>query len=235
MMGERRREANCLNALGVMWRDVGDHGNARRCFEQALAIQEEIGSHSFAAYTYLNLGLALLPEDRAAARDCYDKALNRARATGNRDAEAYAWSYQAALHEQEGDWAAARSEYQNALAIRTELQASAPAVEDEAGLARVALGQGLLDRARRHADRCMAYVDAHGVEGIEFPMQVYLTCYDVLQAAGDRDAARRMLEAAHALLLRRANAISDPTLREGMLQRVAANRRVLAEWEGVAR
>jgi tetratricopeptide (TPR) repeat protein len=215
----------------VMWRDVGDDGNARRCFEQALSIQEEIGSRSFAALTYLNLGLALLPHDRTAARACYQKALDRAQATGNRGAEAYAWSYQATLHELEGDWTSAGSEYQNALAIRTELQAAAPAIEDEAGLARVALAQGRLDPARQHADCCVAFLKAHGVEGIEFPMQVYLTCYDVLQAAGDRDAARRMLEAAHALLLRRADAVRDPALREGMLHQVDANRRVLAEWE----
>ena len=133
------------------------------------------------------------------------------------------------------NWAAAADAYQAALAIRTELQAAAPAIEDVAGLARIALGQGQLDHARQHADRCVAYLDAHGVEGIEFPMQVYLTSYDVLQATGDLATARRVLEAAHALLLRRANAVSDPALRDSMLQNVAANRRVLAEWEAAAR
>ncbi len=235
MMGERRREANCLNALGVMWRDVGDDGDARRCFEQALAIQEEIGSHSFAAYTYLNLGLALLQQDRAAARECYQKALDRARTTGNRDAEAYAWSYRAALHEQEGDWAAADGAYQDALAIRTELHAAAPAIEDVAGLARVTMQQGRLDEARQHVGKCLAHLDAHGVEGIEFPMRVYLTCYDVLLAAGDRASARRVLENVHELLLRRAGAISDPALRDGMLRNVPVNRRVMAEWEAAGR
>jgi hypothetical protein len=115
------------------------------------------------------------------------------------------------------------------------LQAAAPAIEDVAGLARVALGQGRLDQARQHADRCVAHLDAHGVEGIEFPMQVFLTCYDVLQATGDRDAAQRVLEAAHALLLRRANAVSDLALRDSMLHQVSANRRVLTEWQSARR
>ena len=233
-MGARLREAECHNMLGMVWRDIGDDRQAQQYFEQALVIQEAIGNRSYATYTYLNLGLARLQNDLTAARQCYAQALAYARETGNRDAEAYALSYQGTLSEHEKDWAAAATAYQAALAIRHELKATAAAIEDTAGLARVALVQGGLADARQHADTCLAYMTSTGVEGIEFPIGVYLTCYDVYQASQAQAEARQALENAHALLVQRANAISDPALREGMLQKVPANRRVMSEWSALS-
>jgi class 3 adenylate cyclase/predicted ATPase len=228
-VGERRREANCLNVLGMVWRDVGHYAQARTCFEQSLAIQVEIGEHSYASYTYLNLGLVLLQDnDAAAAGECYQQAFELARTTGNRDAEAYTLSYRAALHEHQGAWGAAAADYQVALPIREELRATAAAIEDRAGLARVALAQGRQAEARAHADACIAYLEAHGSEGMEFSLAVYMTCCDVLYAGGDAAAAEQLHEQARALLLERAAAIGDPTLRQSMLENVAINRRVLA-------
>jgi predicted ATPase/class 3 adenylate cyclase len=233
-MGEPMREANCLDVLGVVWRDVGDEEQARRCFQQALDIQLSVGDHSYAAYTYLNLGLVRLAQDSAATHECYQKALRLARETGTRDAEAYALSYQAALQVHIGDLPAATRLYQQALTLRRELHADAAAIEDQAGLARIALAQENLQEARRYAQACLDYIDRSGVEGIEFPMQVYLTCYDVLRASGESRAARRVLGSAYDLLQTRLSAISDPALRESMRENVATNRRAISEWERMA-
>ena len=233
VMDEPMREANCLDVLGVVWRDVGDTAQAQRCFQQALDIQLSVGDHSYAAYTYLNLGLVRLGQDSAATHACYQKALRLARETGTRDAEAYALSYHAALQVYIGDLPAAARLYRQALVIRRELHATAAAVEDQAGLARVALAQENLPEARRYAQACLDYIDHSGVAGIEFPMQVYLTCYDVLRASGEQ-AARRVLGSAYDLLQTRLSAISDPALRESMMENVTTNRRVLSEWERAA-
>jgi tetratricopeptide (TPR) repeat protein len=232
VMGERRSEANCLNLLGMVWRDVGNDRNAQRSFEQAIAIQEKIGSLSFAAYSYLNLGLVNLHLNTPMAQFCYQKALESARETGNRDAEAYALSYIAGLHEHERHWDEALRDYRRALDIREDLHASAAAFEDTAGLARAHLAKGDMEQARELVSTCLGYVNRKGVEGMEFPMQVYLTCYDVLQAAGDVVEANRVIEDAHELLVGRADAISDPIMRDGMLHNVPINQRVLAEWYG---
>jgi tetratricopeptide (TPR) repeat protein len=220
-----------LNTLGAVWREVGDNQRARNYFEQALAIQLQTGSRSFVVvYTYLNLGLARLPTDPPAAHTAYQNALALARELSNRGAEAFALSYLGGFAEHQRDWEAARQDYEASLAIRNELKATAPAIEDIAGLARVALAQGRLGEARTHAETCITHLREKGVAGIEFPLVVYLTCYDVLRATGADSEARAVLADAHTLLLKRADAISDAKLRASMVQNVAANRRVMAEW-----
>ncbi len=231
MMGERRREASCLNTLGAVWREVGDNQRARNYFEQALAIQLQTGSRSFVVvYTYLNLGLARLPTDPPAAHTAYQNALALARELSNRGTEAFALSYLGGFAEHQRDWEAARQDYEASLAIRNELKATAPAIEDIAGLARVAFARGDLAEAHAHAETCITHLREKGVAGIEFPLVVYLTCYDVLRATGADSEARAVLADAHTLLLKRADAISDAKLRASMVQNVAANRRVMAEW-----
>src|SRR5262249_30278966 len=164
--GERRRAANCLNVLGQAWRDVGDYDKARRCFEEALAIQLEIGDHSQAAYSAGNLAYVLTQNDGPELDARYQQALDLARETGNRGGEAAVLSYRAGLYERRGDWAVAAADHKAALAIWGELDIAAAAIEDRAGLGRVARAQGRAEEASRHAAMCIAYLDAHGVEGM---------------------------------------------------------------------
>ncbi len=231
MMNERLREADCLNALGAVWRDVGNERNAQRSFEQALSIQKEIGCHSFVAYTYLNLGLVNLPFNAPAAQSCCKKALKYARQTGNRDAAAYALSYIGGLNESQQAWTTAEKFYKRALSIRRELQAAAAAIEDTAALARLALIQDKVKKALRLAKTCVRYLNEKGVAGMEFPLIVYMTCYDVLRQTDQQAEARQLLTDAYILLMQRASAISEPIMRDSLLQNMPVNQRILAEWQ----
>jgi class 3 adenylate cyclase/predicted ATPase len=228
-LGERRREANCLNVLGQVWRDVGDYARAQRCFEEALTIQLEIGDHSQAAYSAGNLAYLLTQSDAPGLEARYQQALDLAGETGNREAEAAVLSYRAGLHERHGRWDAAASDHQTALAIWEELDIAAAAIEDRAGLGRVARALGHGAEAGRQAALCIAHLAAHGIEGMEFPMAVYLACYDILRDAGNIVEADRLLDEARTLLTQRADAITDLTMRESFLHNIAMNRRVLEE------
>jgi predicted ATPase/class 3 adenylate cyclase len=228
-LGERRRQANFLNILGQVWRDVGNYAGAQRCFEEALAIQLAIGDHSQAAYSAGNLAYVLTQSDGAEPDARYQQALDLARETGNREAEAAVLSYRAGLHERRGDWEAAAADHQSALAIWDELDMAAAAIEDRAGLGRVALAQGRGEEAARQGAACVAYLDAHGVEGMEFPMAVYMACYDILRAAGHSAGADRLLAEARTLLSQRAEAITDQAMRESLLHNIEVNRRALEE------
>jgi hypothetical protein len=95
----------------------------------------------------------------------------------------------------------------------------------------VGLAQGHIAEAYEEIETCAAYLTAHRGDGMEFPVVAYLSCHDVLQAADRPHAARWMLDEAHELLMGIVASISDPAMREGLLGNVAANRRVLAEWE----
>ena len=69
--------------------------------------------------------------------------------------------------------------------------------------------------------------------GIEYPLQVYLTCVQVLQTRSDAPAqkqAAEILQTAHTTLMEQAGGISDLALRHSFLQNVAANREIQRAW-----
>jgi predicted ATPase/class 3 adenylate cyclase len=229
-VGDRRREANVLNTLGMVYRDVGNYEQARHNFEQALALQKAIGEQSFITYTLLNLGYVLAiagQVDEAAI--CYQEALAIARASHFLDGEGFALAYQAALDAQQGDLVAAEQGYLSAINIQNELGNATVVAESQAGLAQVALAKGEIERAYEYVCHSRAYIKEHGVDGMEFPIQVYLTCFEVLQAIGEEPEAEATMHEAHQLLMKRADAISDPVMRESLLTNVAVNWRVLEE------
>jgi tetratricopeptide (TPR) repeat protein len=231
VLGDRRLDANCLVSIGLVWRDVGDDARAQGFFEEALAIQHEIGDESLAAYGHLNLAYAQRHSDPQAALEGFAQALALAQHTGNRDAEAFALNYRAMLFEEQAQWEAAAADYHAALPMLVELQAAAAAIECTAGLARAALQEGRIAEARAHIAECIDYLTANGVEGMEFPIQLYLSCYDTLRAAGEDKLAAELLAEARRLLMDRAEQIDNPAMRASFLEHVAAHRRLLAEWE----
>ena len=81
----------------------------------------------------------------------------------------------------------------------------------------------------------MAWIETNGSEGIEYPLQVYMTCYRILGTArGTASATERchaILSRARAALLEQAAEISDPILRHKFLENVKANREIMAAWQ----
>jgi class 3 adenylate cyclase/tetratricopeptide (TPR) repeat protein len=244
VLGDRRREAETLNDLGMLYRDVGAFADARACFERALTSQDAIGDVPNAAFTALNLGRLLIDVDRTRAAALYQRALGYALASQERETEAYARSYLAHLAEQAGQPAVAEAEYAAAMALRTELEL--PVVEELAGLARVALARQDVAAAAAYAQVALQALAVAGVEAVEFPLLVYLSCYDALHAAeravgagtsvdGAGMTAREVVQAAHTLLMERAASIDDPALRKALLEQAPINRRVVALYAGFSR
>jgi class 3 adenylate cyclase/predicted ATPase len=229
-VGDRRREANGLNTLGMVYRDVGDYAGAQHNFEQALAIHESINEQSYITYTLLNIGYvqAIAGQTEAAAVS-YHRALAISKASHFRDGEGFALAYQAALAAEQGDLVAAEQGYLSAIHIQHELGNATVVAESQAGMARVALAKGELAQAYAYVCQCRAYIKEHGVDGMEFPIQVYLTCFEVLRAVDKHAEAEATMREAHQLLMKRADAISDPAMRESLLTNVRVNWRVLEE------
>jgi len=125
----------------------------------------------------------------------------------------------------------ARDAFDEALAIRRELGQEVLCLDDLAGLARVALAQGDTSRALAHIEEIVAWLAGNSPEGMEFPVLVYLSGYQVLQAAADAERAKAMLEAGYKLLQERANRIQDQMLRNRFLENVPFNRDLLAAYQ----
>jgi hypothetical protein len=109
-------------------------------------------------------------------------------------------------------------------------------VDDWAGLAHLALAQGNLDQALEQVEDILAWIEANGVEGVEYLLQVYLTCYRILKAKARKDLsfeerAHTVLDAAHNALMERVSSIQDEALKIKYLENVETNREIVALWQ----
>ena len=128
----------------------------------------------------------------------------------------------------EGQYEQARSYYEQALALREQLGVPTCIAEDRAGLARVDLAQGKIDRALAGVDEILAILDRDPhLSGAVHPGRVFLACYQVLQAGQD-PRSNDILAQARTLLQQRAAKIADPTLRRSFLEKIPEHQQLLA-------
>jgi tetratricopeptide (TPR) repeat protein len=125
-----------------------------------------------------------------------------------------------------GELEDAAAAYEQALRLRREIGQEGPAIDDVAGLARVALKQGQLPQALAHVEEALEWIERHDAESIEYPPRVYLTAVDVLTAAGEGARAEEILRAALALVQEKAARISDDETRRAFLENVPPHREI---------
>jgi class 3 adenylate cyclase/tetratricopeptide (TPR) repeat protein len=234
--GDRRGESITLGNLGVVLCDLGDYQAAREYHQQALDLRIVIGDRWGEAVSLVNLGLVChnLDDDQAARDNC-QRSLAIQQEIGDRRGQGYSLTYLGHALMGLGKLEAAAEAYDEAMRLRRELGQDGLAIDDLAGLARVAMAQGDSVRALERVEEILAWIEANGSEGIEYPLQVYLTCYRITSAmAQDASAverARIILSEAHITLQEQAANISDGELRHKFLEDVKANREIVAAWE----
>jgi len=234
--GDRRGETMALSNLGTVYCDLGDYEAARDYHQQALHIRITIGDHWGEAVSLVNLGLVHhgLVDNETARAHCH-QALTIQREIGDRRGQGYSLTYLGHALEDLGELETAARAYAEAMRLRRELGQHGLAIDDLAGLARVALAQNNPARALEHVEEILAWIDTNSSQGIEYPVRVYLTCYRILRATahGDTsaiDRARAVLSKAHTTLLEQAANISDNALRRKFLENVQANRETMTAW-----
>ncbi len=226
-IGDRRGEAHALTNLASIELNLGNLQAAREGSERAHALYKAVGDRGGQSLTAGNLSLVLtaLGESEMARRYCED-ALEIGREVGDRRGEGYTLTYLGLALESAEEFEEAAAAYREALELRREMEHEAVAIDDVAGLARVALAQGRLADALSHVDEALAWIASHGVEGIEYPLRVYLTVDDVLTAAGREEGAAEAVRNGHALLQEKASHIHDEPTRHAYLERVPPNREI---------
>ena len=232
-MGDRPGEAIALSNFGNFFCDLGDFATSRDYQEQALDIRFVRGDREGEANSLTNLGLVYHNiGDNQIAREQCERALSIQQEIGDRHTAGYSLTYLGHALFELGELDAAAAVYQEAMTLRQELGKPASAIDDQAGLARMALAQGDSDKALAYVEEILTWLDKNGAGGIEYPLQVYLICYDVLQAgSGPADSrAADILATAYKTLMQQADAISDVTLRQSFLENVSANREIQKAW-----
>jgi class 3 adenylate cyclase/tetratricopeptide (TPR) repeat protein len=227
-IGDRRGEAHALMNLANIELNLGNLKAAHSGSEQAGRLYRAIGDRGGQALATSNLGLILhtMGDGEAARRRC-EEALTMRRAVGDRRGEGYTLTYLGMTLEGLGELEEAATAYEQALRLRRDIGQEGLAIDDVAGLARVALREERLDDALGHVEEALEWIQAHDAESVEYPLRVYLTAADVLAEAGKTERAQEVVRTAHALLQERAARISDEVTRRAFLENVPPHREIV--------
>ncbi len=231
-VGHRPGESLILQNLGWILGMRGDYDNARIYLERSLSLSRETGHRTSELYALINLGACLETLGQAGIALHYaEQALALSREMGDRNGEAWAQTYLGHSLSALGRLVEARSAYQASLELHSVLNQSVLAAEPAAGLARLALDAGDLVAAQQHLKFILGHLEKDGsLDGTDQPLRIYQTCYLVLRVAGNQKA-NPVLEMAYQALLKRADFISDKTLRRNFLEKIPHHRDILQEWQ----
>jgi predicted ATPase/class 3 adenylate cyclase len=226
--GDRRNEIQAVSNLGTIHHALGGLVMARHYYQRALGLFQAVNDRRGEALATKNLGLVLHDlADYEDARHHCEMAVEIDRSTGDRVGMGYSLTYLAMALEGAGELDDANGLYQEALQLRRTIGQAALAIDDLTGLARVALATGDVKNAMNHTEEILDWIEGHGLGGVERPLKVYLTCADVLTAAGQTERASQILQAASDLLMERAARISDEASRQAFLTNVPLHRQML--------
>jgi len=229
-IGDRSCEGWVLLNLSIAWFIAADYVRARNHCDQALRIGGEIddGYLTVVALGQRALVARSLGDVAGAWRDAR-QALRLARKAGI--PEPLGWTEQALGHlYREEDPATSHACHAQALRLFRQFGLEFT-TEPLAGLACAELAQGELAQALAHVAEILAYLDGGGcLRGERNPFWTYLTCYQVLAAAGDPRTAE-ILDRAHAQLQEWAARIPDEATRRSFLENVPWNREIVRLWQ----
>lgn len=229
-------EASCLSNLGNTYYDVGDYATAHAYHQEALQRCQEIGDREGEAVSLDTLGLITHRQgDLAAAQRYYTSALAIQQELGDQHGEAYTQTHLGYTWLAKAEFPSAHNCFQSALATRQRLGEEGAAIDSLAGLAFAQWQAGDLPAGLAAVLSILAQLAAMGTDGLESPVQIYLICYQLLQAAAAdqpqyHQVAQTTLAAAYELVQQRAAQITDANLQRLFLTAVPANATVVALW-----
>ncbi len=227
-IGHRWNEITDWNDLGILYQELGDLAQAQQCLQQGLRLSRIIGDEAGEAYILSNLGLVARDQnDLATAEQILSESLRLAEAQDDTYLAIGSLSYLGDISLLRQDAAQAIERAISALTLKRELELHLETTYDLATLAAASLAQGEQQQALIYARQAVTILDECGGEGPESPQRDYFLCAQVLAALNEPDAARTALQAAYQLITRRAQKITDPTLRRSFLERVSINRQII--------
>jgi tetratricopeptide (TPR) repeat protein len=224
-------ECMALNNLGALYRRLGDYERARLLLEKALHICREIDNRQTEGMILSNLSsTSYFLGDSKAAITYSQEAIFITRQIGARHDLADALTFQGHALMALGQLAEAAEVYQQALELGNDLGELRLILDAQAGLARVLMEQGQLNHALAEVEELLGYLQEQTAQANDDPFWIYLTCYQILQAAKD-DRAYNILKEAYYLLQELALRINDEVLQQSYLERVPSHHQIIAAWE----
>jgi tetratricopeptide (TPR) repeat protein len=213
---------------------MGDYLSARDFYDQSLRSARQVGNNIQEAYALINSSsvhraLGNYEESLSLA----NRGLTIARNAGDRNWEAWALTSLGNTHFELGNLMDSAESFKDAVKLRQSMKQKNLASEPLAGLARIAIEEGELREAVQYINPIIEFLEPGGtLDGTDEPILVYLTCYQVLHAAGDT-RSKNILEAGHILLLSRGAGIIDEIMRNNFYENIPHNKVLLSEWKAL--
>jgi len=147
---EQNAQADILAKMGSLHWDLGDYAEARRLYQESLAIAQQLGNRAGIARTLQNLGnVAYRQGDYAEARRLYQDALNIKQQLGSRVSAAYTLGQMGNLARAQGDLDEAKTLYDQVRDISQQMGDRRSVAKALHQLGNVAYLQGDYAEARR--------------------------------------------------------------------------------------
>ncbi len=158
-IGDRRGEAMSLDNLGIVACDLGRYKQAKPHLEQALHLYQTIGDREGESVCFNNLGIMASDlGDHAQAQDYLQKGLTICREIGFRTTEGTILNELGLVAFNLGLFAEAYARFDQAMALRLELDQAHYIVEDRAGLAQAKMAMGDEAGATYFIEQVLAYL-----------------------------------------------------------------------------
>ncbi|MEM7335193.1 MAG: adenylate/guanylate cyclase domain-containing protein [Chloroflexota bacterium] len=221
IIGNRATEATIVNNLGAIYHALGYLAEAEEHQSSALRQAQLLDNKLVESMSSGNLSLVLHDMNLLSeAEEISRNALKIDQEIGDKYGEGYSLTALGLALEGQDKLDSAKEAHQAALTIRQDLQLASQAIDNLAGLASISLKQHNLTEAKKHIEEIQEWISKHGVEGIEYPIRVYLTVADVLEAVGESSQAAHILDTAKKYMHSKAEKISNPVAQESFLTNV---------------
>ena len=225
-------EAYAWFSSGNIYFYLGDFKKSLSAHRQAIPIWRAVAAYEMEGASLDTIGLVYFIENQLdLAEQSAKEALQIHRRIKALSSQAYDLNHLGLISQARGLASEAIQYHNEAIQIRKSLGQAAACLDDLAGLARCAMAQGSHQQAADDAQQILSTIEADGVDGIEFSVWVYLTCYEALKEK-DPAKARQALEAGYACLRKSADSIQDEALRSMFMHNIPWNHTLSTQYPG---
>jgi predicted ATPase len=231
-IGDRKNEAETRNSLGINYMDIGQFNQAQQHFEQALDIFRSYANQRGEALILFNLGLNYhFQQDIENGLTCLEESLDIAHAISGKRTEATVYTYQGFIYESMHLYQQAIHAYQQGLELRNQLHQYTLSIDCKAGLARSLHHIGHAQPALALVNDIHLFIEQHGIEGIEYPFKVLLTCIQICEANHNHELAKHYVGFAYNTLQERMQHITDMTIHDTYLSAFPEHVAIIKAWK----
>jgi tetratricopeptide (TPR) repeat protein len=212
---------------------MGDFEAAFSYYARALPLSREVGNLYNETYQLINLSATSgVRHEAAASLEYSQKALELAKKTGDRSAEAWTFLYMGYAFLLQDEFERAEQSFRESIAIRHELGQPGLETEPMAGLIQIYLQKGDPASASVEAQKIVSYLQTASapLEGTEDPLRVYYACYEALESLED-PRAKEVLRAAAELLDQQVSRLRDENSRQMFIENVPWRKAIRQAWQ----